>query len=293
MKSGFVAILGRPNVGKSTLLNAILSKKVSIVTSRAQTTRDSIMGIYNTKDVQIVFIDTPGLFEGKSALDSTIDKAARNASKGVECALFLIDCSQSNMELEQKTIESLKLECPLIIVLNKIDLVRVDKAEEIRAFFLEKNPNAKIMLMSALKNFGIKEVKDEILTHLPEGPQYYPLDALTDKDKRFEAKEEIRREILRFVKDEVPHQSAVTIERFEEKKGNNIIEASIYVEKESQVAIIVGKKGSMIKKISMTARRELERMWQEHVTLEVEVKVAKDWRNRASKLAQFGYSDNN
>lgn len=291
MKSGFVAILGRPNVGKSTLINALLSKKVSIVTPRAQTTRDDVMGVYNEKDLQIVFVDTPGLFEGKEALDAHMNKEARSAMKGAEVLVYLLDASCPDFTEDDKIIGTLNKQTPLVLVLNKIDLVTLPAATAAQKHFEEAFPKAEILQMSALTNYGLKELKEAVVAHLSEGPAYYPTDALTDKDHSFIAKEVVREELLHFLKEEVPHQCAVVIDEYKEKDGAAIIHGTVYVEKETQVGIVIGKAGTMIKKISMSARRELERMWGKHVTLVLLVRYEPDWRNNPNKLQKLGYGE--
>jgi len=289
VKSGFVAILGRPNAGKSTFLNAFISKKVSIVTQKAQTTRDSIIGIYHEKEAEISFIDTPGLFDPKEALDKEMVKTARSASKDVDVALYIVDVSRKEWDEEKKTIDSLHIKSPLIIALNKIDLIKIDEGKAALEVFSTYYPEAEIIEMSALDNFGLKECKERIISHLSVGPSFFEEDRFTDKDKPFMAKEVIREEILHFLNEEVPHQAAVEILSFEEKGDSVKIEAKIFVEKLSHKAIVIGKGGEMIKKISMSARRELERLWKNHVTLYVEVAYEPNWRNSIAKLRKLGY----
>jgi GTPase len=290
MKSGFVSILGRPNVGKSTLVNALLSKKVSIVTPRAQTTRDTIMGVLNEKDLQIVFIDTPGLFEGKIALDKFMNQEARSSIRQVDAVVYLIDASTEDVSVDEDIIRSLRISSPLIIGINKIDLATAPGVEERLKHFKDVFPTATVIQLSALENYGLKELKTEVIKNFKDGPAFFPTDAITDKDHSFEAREVIREELLHFLNDEIPHQSAVLIDSFTEKDNSAKIKATIFVEKESHVAIVIGKGGQMIKKISMSARRELERMWHEHVTLETIVKFEPNWRSKPGKLREFGYS---
>jgi len=289
MKSGFVAIMGRPNAGKSTLVNALLSKTVSIVSPRAQTTREAIMGILNEKDKQIVFIDTPGLFVPKEALDKVMVASARESAKGVDAVAYLVDGSLESMAEDDALIASLKISCPLFICLNKIDLITAPIGEATITHFKEKFPSAQVLPMSALKNFGLKELKNGLLAVMKEGPQYFPADSLTDKDRSFQAKEAIRFELLRFLDEEVPHQCAVVVNSLIEKDNHVKIEATVFSEKKSQVGIVVGKGGDMIKKISMSARHRLETQFHEHVTLVVEVRFLEGWRDDPSKLATFGY----
>ena len=200
MKVGFVSILGLPNVGKSTLINAILSKKVSIVTSKSQTTRDAIMGVYNEKDLQIVYIDTPGLFPGDEALYQMMEKSARRSMSGVDVILYVIDSTSKNYSKDDETLASIKSDAPIILLFNKIDDVRVEQMEALLAHYNEKYPNYEKIQISAKTNFGLKDIKNAVVAHLSEGLPYYPEDVITDKDKPFMAKEAIREELLRFLK---------------------------------------------------------------------------------------------
>lgn len=292
MKVGFVAILGRSNVGKSTMLNALLSKRVSIVSYRAQTTRDAVLGILNEKDRQIVFVDTPGIFEGKEELDRHMRKAAYDASKGVEAILYLIDASIPSLEEDIKIIKGLRSEAPLILVLNKIDLVKIEEGEKKKAELRANFPKSQLIEASFLTNFGLKEVKEAISPYLVEGHPYFGEDTITDKDKAYQAKEAIRAKMLHFLKQEIPHQSAVRVVSLEKGKGGYAIKAEIILDKESHKPIVIGKKGDMIKKISMSARHDLESLWKERVlNLTVEVRVVPGWRNDQRRLIELGYAD--
>ena len=291
MKSGFIAILGQPNVGKSTFVNALLSKRVSIVSPKPQTTRDNIDGILQSKDAQMVFIDTPGLFEGEGTLDKYMNKEARSSLSGADAAIFIVSGENLDTGKDDKILSSLKLTCPLFILINKIDLVMAPDMEKLLKHYVSSYPEATILQMSALTNFGLKEVKEAVKAALPEGPMYFSSEVFTDKNELFAAKEMIRNEILHFCKDEVPHQSAVTIDSFKESKDIVKIRASIYVEKEGQVAILIGKGGQMIKKISMTARRNLQKEWKKRVELLLKVRHEANWRNKPDKLKSFGYSE--
>jgi GTPase len=290
MKTGFVAILGRPNVGKSTLLNALLSKKISIVSRRAQTTRDEISGILNEKDCQIVFVDTPGIFEGQAGLDKYMNRSARNAAKDVNAILYLIDAGEKDIEKDKRIISSLPTAAPVFIVLNKIDLCTLQEVvclkEELRNDF----PQAKTIEASLLHNFGIKEIKEAVVPFLKEGESFYPKDALTDKDHAYQTKEVIRQELLHFLKQEVPHQAAVRIDDLKSVDGAYKIHGTVVVEKENHKGIVIGHNGEMIKKISMSARHELERMWHEHISeLRIDVSCEPNWRNDPKKLKDLGY----
>lgn len=292
MKVGFVAILGRPNAGKSTFLNAVLSKKVSIVSPKAQTTRDSIYGILNESDRQIVFVDTPGIFFGEGALDRYMKKSAFDSSKDVDAILYLIDGSARDLEPDFKILSSLRSEAPRILVMNKIDLLRIEEGEAKKKLIHERFPEATLLEASFLKSFGIKDVKNAIEPYLVEGEPFYPEGALTDKDLPYRAKEIIRQELLHFLKQEIPHQSAVFIDRFQKKQGGYNIEATILLNKKNHKAIVIGKGGEMIKKISMAARHEMERVFKAHVTsLSIEVEVKEGWRDDPTMLKKLGYAE--
>lgn len=292
MKCGFVAILGRPNVGKSTLINAILSKKVSIVTPRAQTTREDIMGVYNEKGYQIVFVDTPGLFDAKEGLDKIMNRSARKSLQDVDAALFLLDASAPSTDEDDALLKRMKFNNPVFLVLNKIDLMRAPEVEALIKRYSELFPNYHLIQSSAIEGFGLKEIKDAVKSVLPEGVPFFPESVITDKDPSFMAKEVIREKMLRFLKEEIPHQAAVRIVHYEEDKtGARLIKAMIYVEKPTQKAIVIGKGGTMIKKISMAARHDLETMWKCHVTLVCEVDCIPDWRNSPDKLSALGYGE--
>ena len=291
MKVGFVAILGRPNAGKSTFLNAVLSKKVSIVTPKAQTTRDSLCGILNEKERQIVFVDTPGIFFGEGALDRYMKKSAFDSSKDVDAILYLIDGSAKDLEPDFKIIEGLRSEAPRILVLNKIDLLRIEEGEAKKKAIHERFPSYQLLEASFLTNFGIKDVKNALDAYLVEGEPFYPEDILTDKDLPYRAKEIIRQELLHFLHQEIPHQSAVLITRFGEDKGALRIEAKIILNKKNHKSIVIGKGGEMIKKVSMAARHEMERVFKRCIaSLDVEVEVKEGWRDDPAMLKKLGYA---
>ena len=292
MKVGFVAILGRPNAGKSTFLNAVLSKKVSIVTPKAQTTRDSICGILTEKERQIVFVDTPGIFFGEGALDRYMKKSAFDSSKDVDAILYLIDGSTKDLEPDFSIIEGLRSTAPRILILNKIDLLRIEEGEAKKKAIRARFPDYPLLEASFLKNFGIKEVKEEIEKYLVEGEPFYPEDTLTDKDLSYRAKEIIRQELLHFLKQEIPHQSAVLIKKFAPDGDGYRIEARVILNKKNHKSIVIGKGGEMIKKISMSARHEMERVFKKHIhSLDIEVEVKEDWRNDPAMLKKLGYAN--
>lgn len=289
MKAGFVALLGRPNAGKSTLLNAILSKKVSIVSPKSQTTREDILGIYNEKDLQIVYVDTPGLFEGEEALYRSMLRSAKRSLSGVDAVCYLVDCSRKDFEKDDEFLQKIKTDGKKFLLLNKIDLATAPEMEAIKARFAEHFPEYKQIELSALRNFGLKDLKESLREVLPENPPFYPPETLTDKDRPFMAKEVTRESLLHFLKEEVPHNTAVKVTGYEEKGGAITVNAIIYCAKPNQKAIIIGKGGDMIKKISMRTRKELETMWKKHVSVYLEVEVLKDWYRDPKKLETLGY----
>ena len=295
-KSGFVSIVGRPNVGKSTLLNQILETKVAIVTPKAQTTRNKIQGIYTTSDEQIIFVDTPGIHNSFNELGTVMNALAYEAIEGMDLILYLIDASLPFSDLDNEIIEKLqKVNTPIILVFNKMDLV---KNEEKFVNLLEKYKALNVVetvKISAELNLGVKELLTSIITNLPAGPQYYPEDQLMDQPERFMVAEIIREKILLQTSQEVPHSVAVEIESFknDEKNPNMInINATIVVERQSQKKIIIGDKGSKIKSIGMAARKDIAKFLGNKIYLELFVKVEADWRNRKHYLKQYGYQAN-
>lgn len=289
MKCGFCTILGKPNVGKSTLLNALLSKKVSIVAPKSQTTRDDIIGVYNEKEAQIVFIDTPGLFEGEESLYKQMYRSARRSLSDVDVVIYLVDSSTKDYSADDALLSSIKTDATVFVVFNKIDLAKADEMEVLKEHYKEKFPSYEQIEISALTNFGLKDLKTVIKEHLSESLPFYPDDVYTDKDASFMAKEVIREKLLHFLKQEIPHECAILINSFKETEDKVTIKATIICEKETQKPIIIGKGGEMIKKVSMTARRNLESMWNKHVILYTEVECMPGWRNDPRKLAKLGY----
>ena len=292
MKSGFVAILGRPNVGKSTLINALLSKKISIVSPKAQTTRDAISGIYEDSSVQIVFVDTPGIHQGDKKLDSHMRRSAFSSSREVDCILYLFDAFDKDIEADFKVIDSINSDAPKIFVLNKIDLVRPEIGKGKIEAIKEKYPDTQIIEASFKENFGLKEIKNAVIPYLSGEAPFYPSDMLTDKDTAYQAKEVIREKLLHFLRDEIPHSSAVKVTKIDLKKEGYVIAATIILDKENHKGIVIGKNGAMIKKISMASRQELERMWHARVaSLVLQVEVVPGWRDNIAKLNDIGYGD--
>lgn len=288
MKSGFIAIIGRPNVGKSSLINAILGTKLSIVTNKSQTTRNNIKGIYTKDDVQIVFLDTPGIHEPHKKLNESLNSMAYQSLKDADGVVLVVDAKEKEVAKEY-SLENLNIQVPLFIVINKIDLIHLEEAIKLKEKYLSLYPNATLIETVATKNFNVDELLKRIIDILPEGQFYYPEEDLTDRDMRFVASEIIREKILVLLKEEVPHSLAVIIEGYKEKSKGVEIDATIIVEKTSQRAIVLGKEGKMIKRIGSLARKEIENMSGEHVYLNLFVKVEPDWRNNDRLLKLYGY----
>ena len=292
MKIGFVSILGRPNVGKSTLLNALLSKKVSIVSPKAQTTRDAISGILNEKDYQIVFVDTPGIFYGKEKLYSLMKKTAFESSRDVNAIIYMVDASTKTLDEDIKIYNSINSDAPRIVVLNKIDLIKAEEAKEKKEIISENMKSVLLIEASIKENFGLKEIKDGLYSYLEEGEPFYPTNIITDKDKAYQAKEIIRGKLLHFLRQEIPHQCAVVISSFKENDDKIEISAKIVTEKESQKGIIIGKGGNMIKSIKTAAKKEMETSWHKNVaSLKIQVEADPGWRDSIKKLIEYGYGE--
>lgn len=292
-KSGFVAIIGKPNVGKSTLLNQILKQKIVIVSPKAQTTRNKIQGIYTDDSSQIIFIDTPGFHKAKTELGKIMNEYVSSALSGVDAILFLIDATKKmDSEDELMINEVLKAKIPTILVANKVDLVKdketlINNMESFRKAFPFKSG----ISISASNNYQVDELVDLIKSYLSFGPMYYPEDQLLNQPERFVVSEIIREKILLTTSDEVPHSVACEIESFKETKKDLVeIHATIVVERQSQKKIIIGSKGSKIKEIGMLARKDIAKILGTKVYLELFVKVEENWRNKQTQLSNFGYS---
>lgn len=289
-KSGFVNIVGNPNVGKSTLMNDLVGERVSIITSKAQTTRHRIMGIVNTPDYQIVFSDTPGVLSPKYKLQESMLGFSEGALTDADVLLYVTDVVEDPTKNAEFLGKVAKEKIPVLLVINKIDLVKSqEELENIIARFKEILPNAEIFPISAKENFNVNNLMARIVALLPEGEPYFGKDALTDKPARFFVTEIIREKILLNYDKEVPYSTEVIVEKFEEKEKAIHIMAVIYVERDSQKGIIIGKGGAMLKKVGMEARKDIEKFFDKSVFLELFVKVEPNWRNRENKLRQFGY----
>ena len=290
MKSGFVAILGRPNVGKSTIINGLINRHISIVTDKSQTTRNNIIGVYNDQDTQIVFFDTPGIHKPVAQLGQEMNNMAYSAAHDVDVAILVVDASKPFGAGDTYIIEHLDIHnVPLIIVFNKIDLARLDKTEELKKTYRFYFKDAIMIDTVAKEGFNLDELVNKVKSFLKEGPAYYPTEMVTDKDEIFQIKEIIREKVLKQLREEVPHSIAIYMEHIDWEKKPMQILASIIVEKDSQKGIVIGKNGQKIKEIGTQARRSIEKLLGQHIFLELKVKVDEDWRNQASSLKEYGY----
>ena len=288
-KAGYVNIIGNPNVGKSTLMNALIGQKLSIITPKAQTTRHRILGILNEKDYQIVFSDTTGVIEPAYKLQESMMNSVYSAFQDADVLIYMIEVGEKGLK-DQKLFERLKkTEVPVLVLLNKIDLAEQDfVAKEMERWGAEL-PNAALLPISALNNFNMDVIKKKLVEMLPVSPPYYDKDAITDKSERFFIAEIIREKILKHYKKEIPYSVEIEVEEFFEEKEIIKIRAIIYVMRESQQGIIIGHKGLGLKRIGSEARRDIEKMLDKKVFLETPVKVKKNWRNDNRQLKKFGY----
>mgnify|MGYP001306998744 CR=1 FL=1 len=288
-KSGFVSIVGSPNVGKSTLMNRLVGEKLSIVTSKAQTTRHRILGIVNDKNHQIVFSDTPGVVNSAYQLHDNMMDFVNSSISDADILIFLTDTFESEMN-HNATLEKIQqLKIPVLCLINKMDLSDQDKVAEKLAYWKGRVPNATIFPISALHGFGIDGVWEEIKRNIPESPPYFDKDAMTDRPMRFFISEIIREKVFIHCKKEIPYATQVEIEEYIEEENITRIRALIIVERNSQKGIIIGKGGDMLKRIGYESRKEMERFIDKKVFLETFVKVDKDWRTSPQKLKKYGY----
>lgn len=290
-KSGFVALIGRPNVGKSTLLNFLVGQKVAIMSPQPQTTRNKIFGIYTDDQEQIVFIDTPGIHKPKNKLDDFMDKSSYSALDEVDVVLFMVEPEPAGKG-DQYIAELLKkIKKPVFLVINKIDKVHPDKLLSIIDSYKNLGDFAEIVPISASQGNNVSELIKTIAKYLPEGPQFYDADQLTDRPEYFIVAELIREQVLKLTHEEVPHATAVVVDRMRDHEGGKLqIEATIYVERPGQKGIIIGKKGQMLKQIGIAARQEIEALLGEKVNLRLWVKVQKNWRSDPVFLKSIGYN---
>ncbi len=293
-KSGFVSIIGRPNVGKSTFLNQVIGQKIAIMSDKPQTTRNKIQGVYTESNSQVVFIDTPGIHKPKHKLGDFMMKVAQNTLKEVDIVLFMINAEEGYGRGDEFIIERLQTtNTPVFLVINKIDQIHPDQLILLIDQYKNLYDFKEIVPISALQGNNVETLLKQIKAYLPEGPQYYPADQVTDHPERFIVTELIREKALHLTREEIPHSIAVVMDSMEKRgDGNTVyIGATIIVERDSQKGIIIGKKGSMLKEIGQRARGDIEALLGSKVFLELWVKVQKDWRNRMTQLRDFGFNE--
>ncbi len=291
-KAGFVNIVGNPNVGKSTLMNDLVGERISIITSKAQTTRHRIMGIVNTPDYQIVFSDTPGVLQPKYKLQESMLNFSEGALVDADVLVYVTDVVEDPSKNADFLAKVAKEKMPVLLVINKIDLVKAQtELEELTQRWQQILPQAEIFPVSAKEHFNVDNLLKRIVELLPVSAPYFGKDALTDKPARFFVTEIIREKILTLYDKEIPYSVEVIVEKFEEKENSIHIMAVIYVERDSQKGIIIGHQGSKIKKVGMEARKDIEKFFDKSVFLDLFVKVEPNWRNRENKLRSFGYME--
>lgn len=288
-KSGFVNIIGNPNVGKSTLMNALVGERLSIITSKAQTTRHRIMGIVSGDDFQIVYSDTPGVLKPQYKMHEGMMQFVKTALTDADVILFVTDIFEKEVNNPEILERVQKTSIPILLIINKIDQANAEKIEELKKYWQALLPKAEIITISALQKINTDLVIEKIKKHLPEGEPYFPKDQLTDKPERFFVAEIIREKIFLNYKKEVPYSCEVVIESYKEEPDIVKINAVIFVARESQKPIIIGEKGKAIKKVGTEARMEIEEFLQQKVFLDLTVKVSKDWRNNENILKRYGY----
>ena len=288
-RAGFVNIIGNPNVGKSTLMNQLVGEKVSIMTSKAQTTRHRIKGIVNGDDYQIVYSDLPGVLDPAYMMQKYMMRFVTDSLQDADIILYLIECGETRYN-EELVAKINKMGIPVVFIINKTDKYTEEQVEESKSHWQTILPTADVFAISALKGVNIEPVRDRIIELLPECPPYFPKDALTDRPMRFFVSELIREQILLQYKKEIPYSVEVVVESYKEEPDLIRIAATLYVERSTQKAIIIGSKGSAIKKLGTDARMSIEDFLQKHIFLDLSVKVLKDWRNNELLMKKFGYS---
>ncbi|VEF47761.1 GTP-binding protein Era [Bacillus freudenreichii] len=295
-KSGFISIIGRPNVGKSTFLNRVIGQKIAIMSDKPQTTRNKVQGVLTTDEAQMVFIDTPGIHKPKHKLGDFMIKLAINTFKEVDIILFMINAEEGFGRGDEFIIEQLKsIKTPVFLVINKIDQIHPDQLITLIEQYKDMYPFKEIIPISALEGNNVDRLLEQIREYMPEGPQYYPADQVTDHPERFIVSELIREKALHLTREEVPHSIAVVIDQMKQEGKKDLIHvmATIIVERDSQKGIVIGKQGKMLKEIGQRARQDIENLLGSKVFLELWVKVQKDWRNRSTHLRDFGFTDDN
>lgn len=290
-KAGFVNIIGNPNVGKSTLMNAWVGERLSIITSKAQTTRHRILGIVNGEDFQIIFSDTPGIIKPAYQLQSSMMDFVKSAFDDADILVYMVEIGEKELKDEAFFKKIVNAKVPVLLLINKIDVSDQSTLEKQVEFWKERVPNAEIYPISAKEKFQIQEVFDRIIALLPESPPFYPKDQLTDKPERFFVNETIREKILLHYKKEIPYSVEIDTEEFKEEENIIRIRSIILVERDSQKGIIIGHKGQALKYVGIEARKDLEVFFGKQIHLELYVKVAKDWRSDERQLRRFGYKE--
>jgi len=290
-KAGFVNIIGNPNVGKSTLMNAFVGERLSIITSKAQTTRHRILGIVNGDDFQILFSDTPGIIKPAYELQASMMDFVKSAFEDADVLIYMVEIGEKELKDEQFFNKIQHSKIPVLLLINKIDKSSQEEVENKLKYWQEKVPNAEVMLISALENFNVEGVFNRILEVLPESPAFYPKDQLTDKPERFFVNEAIREKILMHYKKEIPYAVEIETEEFFESEKIIKIRSVIMVERETQKGIIIGHKGAALKRVGVEARKDLQKFFDKKIHLELYVKVNKNWRNDKRQLRRFGYNE--
>ena len=290
-KAGYVNIIGNPNVGKSTLMNAFIGERLSIITSKAQTTRHRILGIVNGDDFQILFSDTPGIIKPAYELQSSMMDFVKSAFEDADILIYMVEIGEKALKDEAFFNKITNTKIPILLLLNKIDKSSQEKLIEQTEYWQEKVPNAEVYPISALENFNIQNIFNRIIELLPESPAFYPKDQLTDKPERFFVNEAIREKILMHYKKEIPYAVEIETEEFFEEEKIIKIRSVIMVERDSQKGIIIGHKGSALKRVGAEARKDLEKFFDKKIYLELYVKVNKDWRSNKNQLRRFGYQE--
>jgi GTP-binding protein Era len=290
-KAGFVNIIGNPNVGKSTFLNAVVGEDLAITTPKAQTTRHRILGIVNGDDYQVIFSDTPGIIKPAYEMQEAMMDFVKESFEDADILIYMVEAGEKDLKNEAFFEKISKAKVPVLLLINKVDQTDQEKLEEMIKYWQQKVPNAEIFPISALHGFGVNQVLNRILELLPESPPYFDKDQLTDKTERFIVNEKIREKILKHYKKEIPYSVEVETEEFIEEGERIRIRSIIYVERESQKGIIIGHKGAGLKRIGSEARKDLEKFFGKKIYLELYVKVNKDWRKKAEQLKRFGYKN--
>lgn len=294
-KSGFISIIGRPNVGKSTFLNRVIGQKIAIMSDKPQTTRNKVQGVLTTDDSQMIFIDTPGIHKPKHKLGDFMLKVSKNTLREVDVIMFMVNAEQKLGKGDEFILEMLEGNpTPVFLVINKIDQVHPDELMGIIDSYKERYDFAEIVPISALQGNNVENLLATLIKYLPEGPQYYPADQVTDHPERFIISELIREKVLHLTREEIPHSIAVVIDKIrrdEENEGKIRVAATIIVERDSQKGIVIGKRGALLKEVGIRARKDIEMLLGSKVYLELWVKVQKDWRNKSTHLRDFGFRD--